>query len=419
MATPAVFNSPPTYTPPVNCKEIWIPKNEENTCWWLSINLALFHKERPELRDRFARFNINTSDRTNIDIFAPININTSHRTIVDIFHEIYQHYSDPYSLAEDDKEDVKTFLIHESRQQIEELAGAGEPGFQINSNTYQPASEYLLQLMKWLADDTDKLETVFIPIINADNPTLNFEDEYDIYLHRRFSGLARDWKKGNEPTITNKTYLTLLYEFYQIPSTRQTLVLSFERRKQDGGYASYTINPLEFLTIPTAGEPSAEVLAKEAEKLEKERLQAEALLASAKTEAERKTAQTEVDQARAKDVFKHPPGLPYIFDDNETDLTFEKAKEQAKKRLLEFNKTLPVETSTFELDAMTVSTSGGGHFVTYIKCDGIWLYDNGLSEGPLSTKDGYKEFSSFDDMITQEGDTIRKNLVLLYYSKVP
>ena len=32
-------------------KTLVIPKNNENICWWLSVNLALFHKQRPELED--------------------------------------------------------------------------------------------------------------------------------------------------------------------------------------------------------------------------------------------------------------------------------------------------------------------------------------------------------------------------------
>jgi hypothetical protein len=77
------------------------------------------------------------------------------------------------------------------------------------------------------------------------------------------------------------------------------------------------------------------------------------------------------------------------------------------------------ETTSFYLDAITVSTPGGGHYVTYVKCEDSdsWLYDNGLSAGALGTKEGSAEFTSFEDMMSKKGDLIRNNLVLLYYSK--
>jgi hypothetical protein len=268
-------------------------------------------------------------------------------------------------------------------------------------------------MVEWLADDTDKLQTVFIPIINGEYTTLNFEEEYDIFLHRRFFGLPE--VRENSTKVNISSSIKLFYEFYQIPSTRQTLVLSFERRLLGGKYGNYTINPLEYITIPTAvaAAPAAGAAAAGAAAA------AAAVAAAAGAAVAGAAGATPAVAALAPDVFMNPPGLPDIFDPSDKDLTFEKAKEQAKKRLLEFNKTLPVETSTFELDAMTVSTPGGGHFITYIKCNDTWIYDNGLSQGPLSTKTGSKTFNSFDDMMTNEGDTIRKNLVLLYYSKVP
>jgi len=394
MATPAPAALP------VSCKDIWIPQNTEAICWWLSINLALFHKERPELNARFDRLgNGNRLD-----------------PIVAVFNELYQHYSgqtpSPATVDEPNRVDL---LTKRSRDEIareaarlaatpaavatpapKPAAGTKNLGFQINSDTYQAASEYLGKMVEWLADDTDKLQTVFIPIINANSDGLNFEYEYDIYLHRKFFGLLEHREEGTKLNATSS--LKLFYEFYQIPSTRQTLVLSFERQMFGGKYGNYTINPLEFLTLPTAVYPTAATPA--------------AAVAGA-------TPAVAAGVVLAPDVYMHPPGLPTIFDPTDKDLSFEKAKEQAKKRLLEFNKTLPVDTSQFELDAMTVSTPGGGHFVTYIKCNDTWIYDNGLSQGPLSTKTGSKTFNSFKEMMDSEGDTIRQNVVLMYYSKVP
>ena len=381
---------------PVSCKDIWIPQNNENICWWLSINLALFHKERPELQDRFNRLGTGAN---------PLN------PIVTVFNELYRHYSGQTpspvsgeevnraaSLTKQPRVDIATAAAGAAGAAAGAAgAAAATPaaaaaatgtknlGFQINSDTYQAASEYLGKMVEWLADDTDKLQTVFIPIINANSDGLNFEYEYDIYLHRKFFGLLEHREEGTKLNATSS--LKLFYEFYQIPSTRQTLVLSFERQMFGGKYGNYKINPLEFLTLPTATPTPAVTPAAGA--------------------------------ALAQDVYQNPPGLPTIFDPTDKDLSFEKAKEQAKKRLLEFNKTLDVETSTFELDAMTVSTPGGGHFVTYIKCNDTWIYDNGLSQGPLSTKTGSKTFNSFKEMMDSEGDTIRQNVVLMYYSKVP
>ena len=296
-----------------------IPLNGEAICWWLSVNLALFHKKRPELEAFFQG------------------------TGSALFQELYTHYS---GTAEVDMERLRTGIR-------DDLA-KGTPTFDIASKDPQSTNEYLLYLKSIIPT----LDNTFVQLING-KPSA-FQQTYDVYYHALYFGLPRNLKEG-EITDTSNPTLNAFYEFPSIviPSTGNTVVLSFER-KLETSYSPYTITPLNTLRLPTS--------------------KGERMLNTPVTKETKDTAHSE-----------------WV------------------KMIL-----TTTEMTSFYLDAITVSTPGGGHYVTYVKCEDsdVWLYDNGLSAGALGSKEGSAKFESFDDMMSKKGDLIRNNLVLLYYSKV-
>jgi len=231
---------------------------------------------------------------------------------------------------------------------------ATKPTFDIASKGPQSTNEYLLYLKSIIPT----LDNTFVQLVNG-SPSA-FQQLYDIYYHALYFGLPRSLKEGDTTDTSNPT-LAAFFEFPDvvIPSTGNTVVFSFERKSQNKSYSNYSITPLQTITLPTSK--------------------------------------------------------------GERMLNTPVTKEMKDKAHSEWAKMIAgsTDSTTLYLDAITVSTPGGGHYVTYVKCEDsdIWLYDNGLSAGPLGSKEGSAEFASFDDMMSKKGDLIRENLVLLYYSK--
>lgn len=300
-----------------------IPLNGAAICWWLSVNLALFHKKRPELE---AFFRGSGGDE------------------IDQFREVYDHYTGTTQVG---MERLRTGIRND-------LAAAKKRDFPINSDGQESTNEYLL----YLKSIVTTLDNTFIQVING-KPSA-FQQAYDLYYHALYFGLPRELSEGN----TIHTYSPTLRAFYEfpewvIPSTGNTVVFSFER-KLETSYSSYAITPLKTLQLPTS---------------------------------------------KGDRIIKTPA----------TKETKDKIHSEWVKMVID-----TTETISFYLDAITVSTSGGGHYVTYVKCEDsdVWLYDDGLTAGALGRKKDFAEFESFEDMMTKNGDLIRNNLVLLYYSKI-
>jgi len=312
--------APPPQSDCERLRALEIPLNGEAICWWLSVNLALFHKKRPEL-DTFFQGGGSA-----------------------LFQELYTHYSGTTKI---DMERLRTGIR-------DDLAKGTPPTFDIASKGPQSTNEYLLYLQSVIKS----LDNTFIQIING-KPSA-FQQAYDVYYHALYFGLPRNLKEG-EITDTSNPTLNAFYEFPDtvLSSAGNTVVFSFER-KVNNVYSPYTITPLKTLQLPTS--------------------KGERLINTSVTKETKDTVHSE-----------------WV------------------KMIL-----TSTEMTSFYLDAITVSTPGGGHYVTYVKCEDsdIWLYDNGLSAGALGTKEGSAEFTSFEDMMSKKGDLIRNNLVLLYYSKV-
>ena len=303
-------------------RSLEIPLNGDAICWWLSVNLALFHKKRPELEAFFGKKGGDEKEQ---------------------FQRVYNHYTG--------KNQVDMELL---RTGIRDSLAKKTRAFNIASKRQESTQEYLMYVKSIITT----LDYSFVQMINA-SPS-DFQQVYDVYYHALYFGIPRNVDEGETINTTNPG-LTAFYEFPDvvIPTTGNTVVFSFERKPKDNPYSNYSITPLKEIKLPTS-------------------------------KGERMTNMPVTSETKDK---QHSEWMKLIM--SSTDST------------------------TFYLDAITVSTPGGGHYVTYIKCEDsdVWLYDNGLSAGALGSKEGHDEFASFDEMMSKKGDLIRENLVLLYYSK--
>jgi hypothetical protein len=350
-------------------KQLIIPKNDKNICWWLSVNLALFHKQRPEFD---AVFN-------------------GGGDYVDQFREIYTYYSGrAFAGSAPGPGPILDRLTNEIREVLAKTdaapptaATAATPNsgkskelpFSINSGKYESVTEYFQYIINKLGKFNHPLDELFIPIINGNYHS--FEQAYDIYYHSLYFGLRRQVDDKN-PIKLEGAGIRAFYEFPKpiISHETVTIVLSFERKLQEK-YSNYTINPLEKMTLPTATTTKG--------------------IDAKYTKADEGLKGLNTMEAKEREELVHRTWSTLCNEIREQTVATE-----------------------FELDAMTVSSPGGGHFVTYIKCGDEWIYDNGLSQGPLGEKDGTRTFPSFADMMNDEthGKLIRENLLLLYYSNL-
>ncbi len=120
--------APPASTPPSkSCTEaeILLPPNDDATCWWISSNLALFHKERIELEKFFAKTNT----------LVPINEVVPDAVRV-ILLKAYKHYLH--------EAEVSPSEIVEDRKNPAMAQYFNTPGqFDVAGGALQDASEYL------------------------------------------------------------------------------------------------------------------------------------------------------------------------------------------------------------------------------------------------------------------------------------
>ena len=324
-----------------------VPRNDATICWWLSVNLAMFHKSRPEF-DAFFR------DTTKGNAMA------------DVFKQIYDHYTGRKSIADMELlrkgfrdqlaaqilvnvAEAKEKRPEETKEQTKPLAVK----FKYDSGVFQAADEYLLEgILKYLSPRSSPFHTI-ITASPADNKIALL---YDVYLHSLYFGLQ---KKSDRPASgTLKSYYDFLPEENELRSEMSTLILQFGRQLgNDGEIHHYEVTPLESMSLPTLREGVAK------------------------------------------------PLLPSM---------------EAKEGWLAWGKSVKevTETTEFYLDAMIV-LQNENHFVTYVKCEetNAWIYDNGLTEGTLGNKPGGTVFPSFDAMMTEHGNAIRQNVMLMFYSK--
>ena len=191
-----------------------LPLNEANTCWWLSANLALFHKKRPELDTYFG------TAASSASASAPSNFNTFQSNLKPDFQKIYNYYSGSPSPSPSPSPSSSNWTasnVLEFRTSSN-MTLFNTSNFQVNSNTLQDPAEYLNQLYSYINLDFNNQA-----ITNTTNLNL-----YDMHLHRLFYGIteesngAVEWKVFYEGTssliltfrhpLTEKSTINILKE---------------------------------------------------------------------------------------------------------------------------------------------------------------------------------------------------------------
>ena len=206
-----------------------LPINDANTCWWLSANLALFHKKRPELDTYFSASSAapsaaSAASAPSAASAAPANasasnFNTFQSNLKPDFEKIYNYYSSPSPSPSSSNWTASNILEFRTSSNMT-LFNTND--FKVNSNTLQDPAEYLNQLYSYI-----NLEFNSQAIANTTNLNL-----YDMHLHRLFYGITEksntsvDWKAFYEGT--------------------SSLILTF----RDPSRENSTINILKEISIP-------------------------------------------------------------------------------------------------------------------------------------------------------------------------
>ncbi len=112
-------------------KEIDLPKNEANTCWWLSSNLVLFHKKRPELEALFSSYE-EYQKKTNPLFHFTLELWSR-------FEAVYKFYTKQQELNQEQ-------LINIRIEKDMEIFNTDQ--FKINGSSFQDAQEYLQKLFQ-------------------------------------------------------------------------------------------------------------------------------------------------------------------------------------------------------------------------------------------------------------------------------
>jgi len=172
-------------------KTIILPDNTGTTCWWLSMNFALFHRKRPELEGFFKK-----------------NPDT-------IFNPLYTYYNGSAKL------DDITKVSEEIRTKVVELKGFSVTDkFDITSSKFQDVSEYALPL----------LDTFTIPLHSLGNDDVVLGKLYDIRIALESKGVTVETDEVVDSTGEKK--YTKIQKF---SDTTKTLVVYYDRSKYKEG----------------------------------------------------------------------------------------------------------------------------------------------------------------------------------------
>lgn len=210
---------------PATChlESLMLPKNESNTCWWLSANLALFHKPREEI----VQYHSNIDSSTATVRFAGSTMsNTSdlfNRELSSNFIGLYEYYTGASS-------NVTLSNITEWRLGSNMADIFNTVDFQVDRNRLQSSDEYITKLSGFLGFDKG-----LIPINPGASTSALDTFAYDIQLHANHFGKPVEG----------------LPNFYsQLSSQVETLILTVGRGTNDSK-TSIPIVPLSNITIPT------------------------------------------------------------------------------------------------------------------------------------------------------------------------
>lgn len=200
-----------------------LPKNESNTCWWLSANLALFHKHRPEL-DAYVAVTESPPQSNGSPSQFGSNLKQGFKTI-------YEYYSSGTLLEGIDEQSNVNLLV--TARTADGMSNAfTTSNFDVAGSNAQSSDDYITKLSGYIG-----LDHGLLPINSGAATGILETDGYDINIHAQHFGIPLDDSSN------------IKHEF-QVGSEVQTLILTFGRKGTDGK-TDIPIQPLETIKIPT------------------------------------------------------------------------------------------------------------------------------------------------------------------------
>jgi hypothetical protein len=207
--------------PSCHLETLLLPPNDANTCWWLSANLALFHKDRPEMTDYSTWVKDKSfTGSTKSDIF--------NRELSERFVQISKYYNGSSTTLS-----MSNLIGHRLGPSMEAVFNTAD--FKVNKSSLQSSDEYITTLSQYIGLDRGLIS------INPGGATGALDTyAYDIQLHANHFGIPHI---GNAENSSNLTYS-------QIASDVSTLILTCGRIDTEGK-TSIPIPPLKELIVPT------------------------------------------------------------------------------------------------------------------------------------------------------------------------
>lgn len=119
-------------------EEVLLPKNKSNLCWFDSVNVALFHKKRPELEEVIANPE------------GVINVDNLPKESLDKIYDLYYYFSGQHSKINSLSKSIKDLYINFREDLLLQdfFNSKGQGGLQIQGQVYQDASEYIQGFLK-------------------------------------------------------------------------------------------------------------------------------------------------------------------------------------------------------------------------------------------------------------------------------
>jgi hypothetical protein len=207
---------------PATChlETLMLPKNESNTCWWLSANLALFHKPRKEIEEYYERIN-----QSNVTVKG------AGSNVSDLFNrELSSNFIQLSFYYQGANSNVTLSNLTEWRLGSNMAEVFNTAQFQVDRNRLQSSDEYITKLSGFIGFDKG-----LIPINPGASTNALDTFAYDIQLHANHFGKPVEG----------------LPNFYsQLSSQVETLILTVGRGANDSK-TSIPITPLSNITVPT------------------------------------------------------------------------------------------------------------------------------------------------------------------------
>ncbi len=123
--------------------KVFLPKNDSYTCWWLSANFALFHKQRKELDD-FLKADKAFIERV-LKESAP-DKKTSYEKVVKSLQDTIRYFQ---GQGEQSEKAANAIIAMRKSAEMKDVFDTAD--FKVDSTQYQDAGEYIAKIGRFLS----------------------------------------------------------------------------------------------------------------------------------------------------------------------------------------------------------------------------------------------------------------------------